>query len=207
MFLGAGRHGSSLVQVEVGAAVQTVDVPKEIIDALANNMPRLLQLVATYSGRTGECDFESFGHVLYILGVRYREEQVKWLFRVLDADANGCVSLGELLMLKNAIDNDITTLPARPSLDGEDEGTPEVMISIDNDRATIIERSNWGFNTLVKPVLGAIWKSELRPHHALDMMNTKGTSWQARGPRRAPLCPAPDPPAVHSSCAQRAAHP
>ena len=60
------------------------------------------------------------------------------LFRILDMDANGRVGLGELLMLKNAIDNGITALPARPSM-GDDEEDPmssrEIVLKIDHYEA------------------------------------------------------------------------
>jgi len=73
-----------------------VDVPPEIFDVLANNMPRLLQLISHWSKRTGEVTNDQFERVLHTLGVRYTEEQVSKLFRVLDADANGKVGLDEM---------------------------------------------------------------------------------------------------------------
>ena len=73
-----------------------VDVPPEIFDVLANNMPRLLQLISHWSKRTGEVTVEQFERVLHTLGVRYTAEQVSKLFRVLDADANGKVGLDEM---------------------------------------------------------------------------------------------------------------
>ena len=73
-----------------------VDVPPEIFDVLANNMPRLLQLISHWSKRTGEVTVDQFERVLHTLGVRYTQEQVSKLFRVLDADANGKVGLDEM---------------------------------------------------------------------------------------------------------------
>ena len=66
------------------------------------------------------------------------------LFRILDMDANGRVGLGELLMLKNAIDNGITALPARPSM-GDDEEDPmssrEIVLKIDHYEAVQARRA------------------------------------------------------------------
>ena len=76
--------------------VDEVDVPPEIFDVLSNNMPRLLQLISHWSKRTGEVTVQQFERVLHTLGVRYSDEQVSKLFRVLDADASGKVSLEEI---------------------------------------------------------------------------------------------------------------
>lgn len=38
--------------------------------------------------------------------------------------------------------------------------------------------ASWGFFQLLRPILGAIWKADLRPHHALDF--TSG--WRTRPP-------------------------
>lgn len=81
---------------EAEVLVDEVDVPPEIFDVLANNMPRLLQLISHWSKRTGEVTVEQFERVLHTLGVRYTAEQVSKLFRVLDADANGKVGLDEM---------------------------------------------------------------------------------------------------------------
>ena len=158
--------------------VDEVAVPHEIIDALANNMPRLLQLIATWSGRSGEVDEEGFERVLHTLGVRYTETQVGSLFRVLDADSNKMVSLAELLMLKFAIDNDVTSMPARPNMDDDFDAmsSHEVVLKIDNAQAVPLPKRDWGIFAAFRPVLGAVWKSELRPHHALDLSSTP---WQA----------------------------
>ena len=72
--------------------------------------------------KTGEVTVEQFERVLHTLGVRYTPEQVERLFKVLDADDNNKVSLEELLLLKTAIDNDVTELPARPSLEESERG-------------------------------------------------------------------------------------
>ena len=177
----AARGRASVIQrrdVVTNDVVDEVAVPHEIIDALANNMPRLLQLIATWSGRSGEVDEEGFERVLHTLGVRYTETQVGSLFRVLDADSNKMVSLAELLMLKFAIDNDVTSMPARPNMDDDFDAmsSHEVVLKIDNAQAVPLPKRDWGIFAAFRPVLGAVWKSELRPHHALDLSSTP---WQA----------------------------
>lgn len=95
---GVQRRGQriSVQRMSSEQLVEDVDVPPEIFDVLANNMPRLLQLISHWSKRTGEVTVEQFERVLHTLGVRYSAEQVSKLFRVLDADANGKVRLDEI---------------------------------------------------------------------------------------------------------------
>ena len=161
-----------------------VDVPHALIDVLANNMPRLLQLFRhwdrDHSGDISQPDFE---RALYALGVRYGQEQVVRLFRFLDADANNRVSLDELLLLKFAIDNHITSMPARPGLldeGGDEEDDWGMMESVSDkhvelrieDVDHVSPGSGLGFrfcNAVAKPMLGMVWKSTARPHHALAL--------------------------------------
>eukprot|EP00908_Phaeocystis_cordata_P001855 Transcript_11983.p1 GENE.Transcript_11983~~Transcript_11983.p1 ORF type:complete len:806 (+),score=359.14 Transcript_11983:124-2418(+) len=166
--------------------VEEVDVPHEIIDVLANNMPRLLQLVSHWSKKTGEVTVEQFERVLHTLGVRYTPEQVERLFKVLDADDNNKVSLEELLLLKSAIDNDVTELPARPSLEESERasGGPSRNFKLKISHDVTVERKSWGFFQLLKPILGAIWKADLRAHHALDYYTVGKNglnTWQTKG--------------------------
>lgn len=174
----------------IGAAAPeiVIDVPHLLIDCLANDMPRVLQLFRHWdSGRTGEISIVEFEHILFALGVRYTIGQVRRLFRVLDADSNGRVSLAELLLLKFAIDHHISDLPARPGMrdsiadaDDGDEASAErrggdadatVTLRIEDVDAVATGR---GFgvrfcNALAKPMLGAVWKAQYRPHHALAL--------------------------------------
>ena len=201
----SSQPGESSTELNV---VDEVDVPHEIISVLAHNMPRLLQLVAHWADREGEVDPHAFERVMHTLGVRYTPSQLQRLFRVLDADANGRVSLQELLLLKFAIDNEITKLPPRPNLSGDDDGfldraegmggkrgggggggrgkrrpknvNREVVLKIDHLETVQSKHNDLGFYDAIKPVFGAIWKAELRPHHALALEH----SWHAysRGP-------------------------
>lgn len=194
----SSQHGESSTELNV---VDEVDVPHEIISVLAHNMPRLLQLVAHWADREGEVDPHAFERVMHTLGVRYTPSQLQRLFRVLDADSNGRVSLQELLLLKFAIDNEITKLPPRPNLASDDDDfldraegigkrggrrrrpkniNREVVLKIDTLDTVQKKHNDFGFYEAVKPVFGAIWKAELRPHHALALEH----SWHAysRGP-------------------------
>lgn len=168
-------------ETNAGAFVDEVDVPHEIIDVLAFNMPRMLQLFRRWSKGKGEVSFDQFERMLFTLGVRYSLTQLTRLFRVLDADSSGHVSIEELLLLKFAIDNNITAIPTthlqRGSHLTRSGMETEMMLRLTElDKVDKYARQ-FGFFTLAKPVLGAVWKGNLRPHHSLGMTH----SWQNRG--------------------------
>ena len=83
----------------------------------------------------------------------------------------------------------MTELPARPSLDDEHGLSKGVVLKISHD-SNGASVATWGFFQLLKPILGAIWKADLRPHHALDFAlgwRNRGTSAKGQQPVDAQL--------------------
>lgn len=187
----ASTASTAFSAVSAASKPTFIDVPHALIDCLANDMPRLLQLFRHWDrNNSGEVSLHDFERALYALGVRYSPTQVRNLFRLLDADSNQRVSLEELLMLKFAIDNHITDLPARPGMmttsqkDGyDDDDDDDAGIGQDADLTGVITlriedvdklptRRNFGLrfcSAVAMPMLGAVWKSQYRPHHALAL--------------------------------------
>ena len=198
--------------------IEEVEVPQQLIDVLAHNMPRFLQLVHHWSDKTGSLDALGFERLLFTLGVRDSVTAVKSLFSVIDSDSSGKISLSELLLLKFAIDNDIHALPSSEFVDADDQNQDwsrrqsawsrrqstmsnagrdsresgrdsrmsrqsrasaprlssgkqqKVMKLADHHKIQDSFMSDFGLFGLAKPLLGAVWKGVLRPHHTLDMV-------------------------------------
>ena len=171
-----------------------VDVPPGLVAVLKNNMTRLLQLFRHWDlENLGGISMDDFERALRSLGGRYTRAQVRRLFQVLDADGNGFVSLDELLLLKLAIDAEITHLPMLPTQQSYFGEAREAILRLGEPIEDAASARQPLLGRLLEPVLGVVWKDDIRPHHALDLSNQWQRWMQGPAAVHAPLRPCRDP--------------
>jgi hypothetical protein len=174
-------------------------VPPAIVNVLSTNMPRLLQLYNAWdTDHNGTISLTEFGRALEAIGVQHTEDDIRSLFRVLrkgsspsalaeatsDEDESADVTLEDLLRLKAKLDEQrsIATMSGVSQLRVYDEDAK----SRHRERAAL-GRSVSCHRTLLRGLLGALWKSELRPHMALELVEGNAAQHDENGSARGPL--------------------
>lgn len=146
----------------------------DLVVRLCNNMTRFLQLFrAADSDQDGKVSYDEFERVITAMRLGHDPKDSRRLFRALDAEDTGSARLDSLMKLKLDLD------------DGKFEeffknrGVEDALV---DDMGPPEESTHGCFRKyIVKPTMGALWKSSLRPHHALEtnrhkwLEHTRGT--------------------------------
>ena len=146
----------------------------DLVVRLCNNMTRFLQLFrAADSDQDGKVSYDEFERVITAMRLGHDPRDSRRLFRALDAEDSGSARLDSLMKLKLDLD------------DGKFEeffknrGVDDALV---DDMGPPEESTHGCFRKyIVKPTMGALWKSSLRPHHALEqnrhkwLEHTRGT--------------------------------
>jgi hypothetical protein len=159
--MGARIHWRTAKNVTVAAVkIQHYDlaaIPMSVTRVLEQSMTRLLQLYRVWDkDRDGNISVSEFGAALTSMNVPHTTEDVKGLFAVLGSPDGRSVTLDDLLQLKAQIDDQMQIDRSFAAEDGEPGQHPSN------------HTGNPCWRSVVLPILGTVWKSELRPHHALE---------------------------------------
>ena len=160
--------------------VEHVELPTALVDAVSSNMTRLLQLFAVWDtdgdGTIGPKEFE---RALIALGLVPNRDDARKLFELLDQDESGAVSVEELIRLKSAIEAAKRGRGAR----AEGSAAEQSRFSRANTQHGLFGGRKLAFGSasdparksfallrayVIQPMLGALWKQPLQPHHALS---------------------------------------
>ena len=174
----AGAHASATTQSggpirRVRGTYKLHAVPPVLVGVLQGSMTRLLQLYKLWdSDGDGTISVAEFHGALNAMGVAHTIEDVHSLFAVLGAhpSCNGVVvTFEDLMRIKGEIDD--------KALEGGG-ATSKVMqrLAVVEDNSPLVRLERFLGTKVLMPLLGALWKSELRPHHTLE---TQGVdSWR-----------------------------
>ena len=150
-------------------------VPPVLVGVLqGGSISRLLHMYRVWdSDRSGTISVAEFHGALKMMGVSHTIDDVKSLFSVLGAhpSCNGKeVTFEDLMRIKGELDE--------RAAHAQGHATGKIMqrIAFVEDTSPLVRLERFLGTQVLMPLLGTFWKSELRPHHTLEMQGVD--SWR-----------------------------